>query len=304
MKDLYQLCGVTKQSLHKHLSSQSDLQVVVRSMVEQAAKIRQRHPQIGCRSIHGMLLNPELGRDKCEQLLLNHGFRIKRARSYIKTTVSQKHLRFPNLIEGLEIERINQVWQSDLTYLIIPRCGVFYVVFLLDVYSRRILGFTANEHMRAEANVTCLSMAIKARTGSLIAGVIHHSDFGSQFGSDAYLNALEAIAAQVSMSKYAWKNAYAERINGTIKNDYLRHRNITCLRDLRLHLHRDVMAYNKERPHKALPKRMSPVEFENYLKTIPTEQHPKFKIYDERNDKKKSGLPPTESIMETLFRFP
>jgi transposase InsO family protein len=219
--------------------------------------------------------------------------------------VSQKHLKFPNLIEGLQVERINQVWQSDLTYLIIPKCGVFYLVFILDVYSRRILGFTANDHMRAEANVSCLSMAIKARAGTRIAGVIHHSDFGGQYGSDNYLNALAEIRAQVSMSKYAWKNAYAERINGIIKNDYLRHRKITSLRDLKYHLHRDVTAYNHERPHKALPKQMSPARFECYLHTLPSSQHPKFKIYDEKNMQKKwSGLPPTETIMETLFRFP
>lgn len=304
MKDLYELCGVTKQGLHKYLSRQVNLYIVVQSTVEQALEIREDHPNMGCRSMYELLEDPPLGRDKSERLLLDHGFRVKRVRSYIKTTVSQKHLKFPNLIEGLLVERINQVWQSDLTYFIIPNCGIFYLVFIIDVYSRRILGFTANEHMRAEANVSCLSMAIKARAGTVLAGVIHHSDFGSQYGSDDYLQALAAIPAEISMSRYAWKNAYAERINGTIKNDYLRHRNITCLSDLRYHLHRDVTAYNDKRPHKGLPKRMSPTQFERYLQTIPPEQHPKIKIYDETTDKKRSGLPPTKSILETLFRFP
>lgn len=304
MKDLYELCGITKQSLHKYLSRQSDFDDLVRSIIQQAVKIREIHPQIGCRSMHRLLSDSGLGRDKCEQLLLEHGFRVKRVRSYIKTTFSQKHLKFTNLIEGLEMERINQVWQSDLTYFIIPNCGVFYLVFIVDIYSRRILGFTANDHMRAEANIACLSMAIKARNGTVIIGLIHHSDFGSQYGSDDYLNALALINAQVSMSKFAWKNAYAERINGTVKNDYLRHRKITSLADLRYHLSRDVRAYNNERPHKALPQQMSPVQFENYLQTVPADQHPKFRIYDEKKDKNRSGLPPTESIMETLFRFP
>lgn len=304
MKDLYELCGITKQSLHKYLSKQSDLDVLIESVVQKAVKIREAHPQLGCRSMHQLLSDSRLGRDKCEQILLEHGFRIKRVRSYIKTTVSQKHLKFPNLIEGLEVQRINQVWQSDLTYFITPNCGVFYLVFILDVYSRRILGFTANNHMRAEANIACLSMAIKARTGTLISGVIHHSDYGSQYGSDDYLNALQLINAQVSMTKSAWKNAYAERINGTMKNDYLMHRKIASLADLRYHLRRDIKAYNQERPHKALPKKMSPVQFEKYLQTAPIDQHPKFKIYDEKQKTNRSGLSPTQSIMETLFQFP
>jgi transposase InsO family protein len=304
MKDLYELCGITKQSLHKHLSKQSDLDVLVESVVQKALKIRKVHPQLGCRSIYRLLSDSGLGRDKCEQLLLKQGFRIKRVRSYVKTTVSQKHLKFSNLIEGLEVQRINQVWQSDLTYFITPNCGVFYLVFILDIYSRRIIGFTANNHMRAEANLACLAMAIKTRTKTLISGVIHHSDYGSQYGSDDYLDALELIKAQVSMSKFAWKNAYAERINGTVKNDYLMHRKIASLADLRYHLRRDIRAYNEERPHKALPQQMSPVQFEKYLQAVPTDRHPKFKIYDENQEKNRSGLPPTQSTMETLFRFP
>lgn len=304
MKDLYELCGISKQGLHQHLSRQSYLDLLAQSAVRKAAQIRETHPRIGCRSMHRLMPDLDLGRDKCEQLLLDHGFRVRRVHSYVKTTVSQKHLKFPNLIEGLEIQRINQVWQSDLTYFIIPGHRVFYLVFIIDVYSRRILGFTANDHMRAKANVACLLMAKKARVGTQVIGVIHHSDKGSQYGSDDYLDALSDIEAKVSMSKYAWQNAYAERINGTLKNDYLSHRSITSLASLRHHLRRDVTAYNEERPHKALPKQMSPIQFEKYLQTIPADQHPKFRIYDENTTKKRSGLSPTESIMETLFRFP
>lgn len=298
------MCGVTKQSLHKYLVKQSDFQVKIQTIIRQAVKIRKRHPQIGCRTIYQMLTDPLLGRDKCEKVLLDQGFRIRRAPNYLKTTVSHKNLNYSNLIEGLEVEQINQVWQSDLTYFIIPRVGVFYLVFIIDVYSRRILGFTANDHMRAEANVACLSMAIKTRLGCKLEGLIHHSDRGGQYISDDYLKLLESILAVISMTKTGWKNAYAERINGTIKNDYLRHRNIACLPSLRRNLLTDVTSYNHERPHRNLPGNMSPVQFENYLQRMPKEKHPKLKIYDEDENAKRSGLPPTQSIMETLCWFP
>jgi transposase InsO family protein len=298
------MCGVTKQSLHKYLANKSAFHAKTQAIISQAVKIRQRHPQIGCRTMYQMLTDPVLGRDRCEKILLDEGFRIRRVPNYVKTTVSQKHHNFTNLIEGLEMERINQVWQSDITYFIIPSVGVYYLVFIIDVYSRRILGFTANDHVRAEANVACLLMAIKARVGCKLEGLIHHSDRGGQYISKAYVKLLGSILAVISMSKTAWKNAYAERINGTIKNDYLRHRNITSLPSLRRNLSTDVAAYNHERPHRNLPGNMSPVQFENYLHQTPKEHHPKFKIYDEYENAKRSGLPPTQSIMETLCRFP
>lgn len=301
MKDLYSFCMLSKQAFYKYLHRGSQSSLVRDQVVLQASAIRKVHPGLGCRAIYELLDAPPYGRDKIESILLNNGFRLTHRRNYIKTTIASKHLKYPNLIEGLVVERINQVWQSDLTYFILSKDLVWYIVFIIDIYSRRILGYTASDHMRAQANVACLEMAKRTRLNFKEEELIHHSDFGSQYGSDEYLKALGKI--RISMSKYAWKNAYAERINGTIKNQYLSYRTIRCFSDLLYHLKRDVESYNNERPHTNLPKRMSPVAFEKYLGTIPKEDHPTFTIYKEI-EPKRSGLSPTISIMETLFRFP
>jgi transposase InsO family protein len=156
--------------------------------------------------------------------------------------------------------------------------------------------------MRSEANVVCLKMALKTREGHDLTSLIHHSDHGGQFVSKAYLDLLQPF--KISMSKVAWQNAYSERINGTIKNDYLRHRNINSCAQLIRHLRNDIHLYNNARPHRNLPAKMSPIQFEEFLKRTPKKQHPRLTIYDPKEKTTRSELPLTESFMETLFRFP
>jgi putative transposase len=304
MKALYQMVGVSKQAVHKFTTAQHQLLSKQENLIELATDIRKRHPHMGSRTMHGLMCDPGFGRDECERILLANGFRIKRKPNYLKTTVSQSIFKFPNLIKGLQLQGINQVWQTDITFFFKPGLGVFYLIFIIDVYSRRIIGHTAHEHMRAEANVLCLEMAIKTRVGYDLSSLIHHSDRGGQFIFKSYLDLLHSLGIRVSMSKEAWQNAYTERINGTIKNDYLRHRNIKSLNDLRRILNQDIALYNNERPHKNLPFKMSPIQFESYLKQAPKTQHPIIKIYDHDKDKKRSELPLTQTLMETLFRFP
>ena len=301
MKALYEMVGLSKQALHKFNAIEAKTLLKQERLIRQATVIRRTHPQIGCRSMYDLMDDAGFGRDECERILLTNGFRIKRKGNYLKTTVGQKTHKFPNLIQGLEIQGINHVWQTDLTYFILPEIGVFYLIFIIDVYSRRIIGYTAHDHMRGEANVACLKMAFSMRKGDDLSKLIHHSDYGSQYIFEAYLALLEQF--RISMSKEAWQNAYSERINGTIKNDYLKHRNIKSLADLRKNLKRDVLIYNSERPHKNLPGRMSPIQFEEYLKQTCKAQHPILKIHDHEQNQR-SSLPLTANYMETLFQFP
>ncbi len=302
MKALYELVGTTKQALHKFNRVQVEVRLHQLKLIQQATAIRKRHPQLGCRSMYYLLKDPDFGRDECEHILLANGFRIKRKPNLIKTTISQRTHKFPNLIRGLEIQDINQVWQTDITHFILESGEVFYLIFIIDIYSRRIIGYTAHDHMRGEANVACLKMALKTRKGYDLSNLIHHSDGGGQHVFKQYLELLKSF--KISMSKEAWQNAYIERINGIIKNDYLKHRNIQCSFDLRKHLDKDIHAYNNERPHKSLPGKMSPIQFEEYLKRIPKMQHPVLKIYDHEKDETRRELTLTQNEMETLFRFP
>ena len=82
------------------------------------------------------------------------------------------------------------------------------------------------------------------------------------------------------MCKQAWQNAYTERINGTLKNDYLYSWDIQNLSDLRRAVRRAVDAYNSEKPHRSLVARMNPIAFERYLASTKTKDHPVVKIYN------------------------
>jgi len=207
--------------------------------IDKAEAIREDHPEMGCRKMAIILKQRGCGRDKTEALLLAAGFRVIYPPNYIKTTHSVRVHRFGNLIEGLIIKSINKVVQTDITYLWV-KDRFYYLVFIIDVYSRFITGYHASCSLEAEANMKALAMMIKRRGKENIKGLIHHSDKGSQYNCIEYLSILKEHGIKVSMCNEAWENAYTERINRTIKDEYLRHRNIDCLETLRKEMNRAI----------------------------------------------------------------
>jgi transposase InsO family protein len=249
-----------------------------RQFIEKAEALRDDHPEIGCRKMALILKQPGWGRDKTEVLLMSSGFRIIYPPNYTKTTDSAGFRGFDNLIEGLVIKRINQVIQTDITYLWV-KDRFYYLVFIIDVYSRRITGYNASCGMEAEANLKALNMMIQLRGKENIEGLIHHSDRGSQYNCKAYLSALKEHGIKVSMCIEAWENAYSERINRTIKHEYLRNRDISSLNGLKKELDKAVRLYNEKRPHWSLLQQMAPSKFEDYVDNLPKRKRPKVMIY-------------------------
>ena len=149
----------------------------------------------------------------------------------------------------------------------------YYLIFMIDLYSRRILGFSAANHMRAEANINCLKQSFKQRKQHRLNHLIHHSDRGSQYGSKAYTKLLTDKNIQISMGLSALENAFAERVNGTITNEYLKLWNITGLSELQKRLKQAVDHYNHKRIHNSLPDRISPSQFEDGLKNKTKRKH-------------------------------
>jgi putative transposase len=150
------------------------------------------------------------------------------------------------------VTHVNQVWASDITYFEVND-AFFYIVFIMDVYSRRIVGYAVADNMRATNNVEALTMALKVRKISDFQGkLIHHSDRGGQYVSHHYVELLQKAKIQISMCHQVYENAHIERVNGTIKNQYLCHWNITNESQLRTSLKRAVDTYNNHRPHSAI----------------------------------------------------
>ncbi len=121
--------------------------------------------------------------------------------------------------------------------------------------------------MEASVNVRCLKMAIKTRKNQSLKGVIHHSDRGSQYVAGNYLLTLQDSHFKISMCSSALDNAFSERVNRTIKEEYLDEHQFETLEELEKILKQSVHHYNNKRPHLEL-KMMTPVEYEKHIQTV------------------------------------
>jgi len=148
-----------------------------------------------------------------------------RGRAWVTTTQSQPALDRPrDLVERAFVAvRPNQLWVSDFTY-VATWAGFVYVAFVIDVFARRIVGWRVSSSMRTDFVLDALEQAICARGGSLTAGVVHHSDHGSQYLSMRYTDRLvEAhIAPSVGSRGDAYDNALAESVIGLFKTEVIR----------------------------------------------------------------------------------
>lgn len=244
-------------------------------MMEQ---VREIHPGMGLRTIYEMLLPERIGRDAFIALGLQEGFRLKSVEKQTRTTYSVKSSRYRNLLGGLEFTDINQLWSSDITYFFYLD-QFFYIVFVMDVYSRRIIGYSIADNLRAENNLTALKMALHTRDIAHYGdSLIHHSDKGTQYASDDYTGLLENKGIRISMCNEVYENTHIERVNDTIKNQYLKRMEIKDWQELKRKLGAATKAYNETRPHQSL-KKMSPVQYENSLTKIETENRKRMTIY-------------------------
>lgn len=235
--------------------------------------IRKDHPTMCVRDMYYQLLPEYMGRDAFEDLCRQWDLMSRTKKNARRTTDSSGVERFENLIENIHLTDIDQVWQSDITYYEI-KGKFYYLTFIMDAFSRRILGHHASKRLYTEdTTLPALQQAIATRKNKKISGVIFHSDGGGQYYDAGFLQLTAYHEMKNSMCAFAWQNGKAERINGVIKNNYLRHRKINNYEELVKELDRSVQLYNREKPHIAL-KRKSPVTFENELITLPQQPKP------------------------------
>lgn len=268
MNQFYTMLGTSRQNVSQQLRRVEDKTAARQLVLNLARDIRKDHRRMGCRKMYWKSFNKmPLGRDQCESIMLENGLRVRFPRNFRRTTYSIGKHFYPNRIEGLTLNDVNQVWQTDITYVEVGN-RFYYVVFIMDVYSRRIVGWSVDYSLWAQANIRALREAIELRGGGKLPGLIHHSDRGSQYIDKDYVSELGKYEITPSMCKHGWQNAYCERINGTIKNEYLRTWDIVGYSELKLYLDRAVNLYNNDRPHDNLPNRMAPAVFEAKLEQL------------------------------------
>lgn len=212
-------------------------------------------PRIGTRKIYHILRGEfeskgiKLGRDKLFEILRKEQMLITKRKRYIRTTNSKHWLKkYPNLIRGLEIDRPEKLWVSDITYIRTDE-GFCYLTMITDGYSRKIVGYNTSKTLGTEGTIEALKMAIKNRGSK--GELIHHSDRGLQYCSREYVELLEKNQIKISMTEASdpYENALAERMNRTIKEEFLITEKIRDYQLLKKTVAESIEIYNTERPH-------------------------------------------------------
>src|SRR4030088_1144506 len=194
-------------------------------------------------------------RGRIERLMRRHGIRAIMPRPRrVRTTDSRHDFPIaPNLLERNFIAAApNRIWLADITYIETDQ-GWLYLAAVMDLYSRRIVGWAMDDHLRTELPLAALNMAISTRRPG--PNLIHHSDRGVQYASAGYRAALHAAGMQPSMSRRAdcWDNAPMESFFHTLKTEQVYHQQYAT----RSQAKSDIFAYiegfyNRKRRHSSI----------------------------------------------------
>ena len=204
----------------------------------------------------------KINHKRVARLMREQSLQCQVKRRWVKTTDSDHGYRiYPNLIKELKITGRNQVWVADITYIRIMT-GFLYLAVVLDLFSRKVIGWALSEHIDAQLTLTALRVALDDR-GS-VEGCIHHSDRGVQYACHAYVEELEAAKIRISMARKGnpYDNAAAESFMKTLKcaEVYLwDYHNVEDVKRRIPYFLQEV--YNQKRLHSALGY-MTPEEFE------------------------------------------
>jgi putative transposase len=255
---------------------------VSRSAMYYKSKQPQKNNSIITKELHKLQLEiPSYGYRRMTIALREKGLIVNHKRVYFlrklagleaiypqkKTTIrNQKHAIFPYLLRGLVIDHPNQVWQVDITYIKI-RGGFVYLICLVDVFSRKIMGWRLSTFLDTESCLEAISSALKCGTPEII-----NSDQGCQFTSNAWVSAIQQNSIQISMDgKGRWAdNVYIERLWRTIKYELVYLHSFETVQQFRDEIANYITFYNTRRYHSKLNYHTPDAVF--LKKTIPTKQ--------------------------------
>lgn len=230
-------------------------------------KIQAEFPRSGYRTLKKYLLRDgiRVNEKRIRRVMKKYNLHAIIKRKFINTTDSNHSLKvYPNLIREMTVTGINQVWCADITYIRILTGFVFLAV-ILDIFSRRVIGWSISKHLDRNLTLEALKVAIEKRKPQK--GVIHHSDRGVQYASSDYIELLNNHGFHISMSnrRNPYDNAFAETFFKTLKYEevYLyEYENIFDVMERIPYFIDEV--YNKKRVHSGI-KYLPPEEFENLL---------------------------------------
>ena len=239
-------------------------------LVEQIREVHEASRGIyGSPRVHQDL--QEKGIDCCEntvaKLMKDQGIRSKTSKKFRISTTDSRHphpIAKNHLAQDFQTTKINEVWLTDITYIATGE-GWLYLAAVLDLCSRKIVGWATADHLRAELVCKALENALADRrpTGELL----HHSDRGVQYACDAYqeLLAFHDITPSMSRTGNCYDNAPMESFFGTLKKELIHHEDYATHEQAHQSLFEYIeVFYNRQRRHSALGY-VSPHQFEESL---------------------------------------
>ena len=251
------LFGYSRQAYYQGFRRGYESSIEVDSILEAIRQIRKRHPKMGVRKLKVVLKRDygvDVGRDSLFDIMRGAGLLVRRRKRHRRTTFSSHGLRtYPNMIKDLVPSRPDEVWVTDITYLFVQGMSM-YIFLVTDAYSRMIVGYKVADNMRVENTIAALKMALRNRNQQYRKlPIIHHSDRGSQYCSLQYVKLMERNDMVISMTESGdpKDNAIAERVNGTVKNEYLYPLQVS-MSGLNSKVYKAMRLYNAERPHLSL----------------------------------------------------
>lgn len=255
IKEVCEEYGITRQGYYKGQKKVEKEALEEEIIVKMILNIRKQLIRSGGKKLYYLLkadlkeTGIKIGRDKFFEILRNNGLLVKRKTYSVRTTNSNHPFRkYGNLIKEMKIERINQVYVSDITYLRTMK-GFCYLSLVTDVYSRKVVGYNLSKSLSIEGALEALQNALESKED--LNGLIHHSDRGIQYCSKKYTELLTLHGAQISMSEQGnpYENAIAERVNGILKDEFLLNRTFNSFEIAKKSVDEAIYTYNYIRPH-------------------------------------------------------
>ena len=263
---------VSKQSFYKW-KKREPLTNADNNVLESMRKIALEFPKYGYRRITKALhrQSKQINHKRVYRIMKENNLLVRRKKFRPITTQSGHGLMvYPNLAKDLVVTKLNQLWVSDITYIYLLY-GFVYLAAILDIFSRKCIGWCLGKNVDTQLTLNALNMALSSRKDIGFKGLIHHSDRGVQYASQTYIDRLKEFRIAISMSGKgnAYDNAFAESFMKTLKVEEVYINEYETFEEAYANIkHFIELVYNEKRLHSGIGY-VPPAEFEaEILNTI------------------------------------
>jgi putative transposase len=250
--------GLKRNAYYKHKNRADKRLNLEQQIIDIVRKRRKSLPREGVRKLTRSLdkefinANIKVGRDTLFKVLRKNNMLTLRRKTSARTTNSyHRFYKYNNIIKDIEINRPNQVWASDITYIRTVK-GFCYLALITDMHSRKIVGYDLSDSLELKGCVRALNKAIYQAKN--IKGLIHHSDRGIQYCSNVYTQILKRKKIDISMTEenHCYENAMAERVNGILKDEFYLDQTFDSVAHAKRAAKNAINLYNEIRLHLSL----------------------------------------------------